>query len=151
MVLFQNKSKVHLKYLLFYFLISEVTTDNPPNQQSALCVCCSQSFLESKQVKNKINREFLSKNQGRQLKNKISGLITVKNIKGKGEKEDISYKLWTAEKRQAEIDGRENWSDLYYNPVILAGVISGRPGFLSAHAATLTQKIIVGNAMECHC
>lgn len=33
-------------------------------------------------------------------------------------------------------------------PVILSGMISGRPGFL---AATSTHRVMVGMAMECHC
>lgn len=39
----QIKSTLKISVILFSNI--EVTTDNPPNQQSALCVCCSQSFL----------------------------------------------------------------------------------------------------------
>lgn len=90
--------------------------------------------------KNQIQCRVLSKSQSWLLKNKILGLITVRTVKAKGEKKNISHKLWTPEKGENRVK--------CYNPVILAGIISGWPGFLSSHAA---QTIIVRKAMEHHC
>lgn len=79
------------------------------------------------------------------------GLMTVRTIKRKGEKKDISSQVMDTENGASKDGWKREWPYLCYNPVILAGVISGWPGFLSSHAATLAQMVIAGKATECHC
>lgn len=81
--------------------------------------------------------------QGWPLKNKILGLITVRTFKRKKRKTSLTS-CGHQRKEQAETDGRDGYSDLCYNLFILAGVISGQPGFLSSDAAALTQVMVVG-------
>ena len=145
-IIFKINQCIHLQFLLFCFLVSEVATKNPLKPTKIFIFL--NHYQISKWVKNKIKQRDFMKESRQSIKDLNLRSNHSKSHQGKRKTRRHFPQVMDTREKSQQRQMEERADLISVKPVILSGMISKRSGFL---AATSTHTIMVGMAMECYC